>query len=157
MKKIGIALIVLLTAMLMTAASPPLGQPAAAAELNDVYGSHDVNIFPRPTNSTVTTFEPGSNFLEVVYKFNDPSGAGKDSLKYYMDGLPNYQWVNLKANVTSEDTQEITATSSGWLKDIGLVNIDVLVANQDVTVRVYMTTTYTNNECLFYWSKFYTD
>jgi hypothetical protein len=142
--------------MLVTAASPSLVQPAAANAM-DVYGSHDFTIFPRPSNTTIASFKPGSNSLEVFYKFNDPNAAGIDYLKYYMDGLPNYQWVDLKINATAEESQEITATASSWLKANGLVSIDVTIANDGITVRADMTGTYVNNECLFYWSKFYTD
>jgi hypothetical protein len=155
MKKIGIALIILMAAMIVTAASPTFVHPAAA-RVEDVYGSHNLTIFPRPSNSSIATFKPGSDFLEVTYQYNRQSSAGKDVMQYYLAGLPNYQWVDVKSNA-SEDTQEITATANGWLKDIGLVNIDILIADAGVTVRVYKTGAYVNNECLFYWSKFYSD
>lgn len=155
MKKIGIALIVLAAAMIIAPASPYYGQ-SAAANTNDVFGSHEVNIYPRPANTFVTKFQADPSNLVVSYVFASPNNAGINYKDFFFEGLPRYQWVDLKTNKANGTTQEITATASSWLKDNGLQKIDVTIDQDGITVHAYMKVTYVNNECIFYWSKFYT-
>ncbi len=154
MKKISLVIILLASAMVITAASPFSRQPVETNP-NDVFGSHALSIFPRPANTYVASFRADPQNLNVFYQFASPDAGGTDYKAYFMSGLADYQWVDVKASNVAGTGPQITANASGWLKDNGLEHIQVTIGKDGVAVHATMRVAYVNNECIFYWSKFY--
>ena len=62
MKKIGLLIVLLASIFLLTASSPKSSQPFSENAV-DVFGSHLLNIFPRPANTYVAIFNAAPNTI----------------------------------------------------------------------------------------------
>ena len=124
MKKVGIALIVLIVAGFLTAAVPARVQ-AAAAGVNDCMDPTTSPSSPaRPIRPSLPS-KAGLRFPGSVLSIQR-CGHRRERFSEILFGRPaQLPMGQYQIHRSSEDGQEITAVSSGWLKDIGLTKIDV--------------------------------
>ena len=111
MKKVSPALTLIAVVFLVSAASP---MPIQSVEThaNDIFGSHDLSIYPRPTSTSITSFRADPHTLIVYYKYAGNYLNSSDYVNFFRQKLPGYHWVNLETSTRTENIQEISDRKS---------------------------------------------